>query len=421
MKLVGSFFLREALYKNVYDEFGDNLGKLVDIYVTTEDDMPRAIGYKVKNGNELFNYEFKYINFYRDDNEKLSIRVKGVHDIIPRTYSYLLSKHLLNKKIIDINGKKFVKAYDLKMAEIAGELKVIAVDTGTLALSRRLSIEPLAKFIYKLFNKKPEDSLITWDNIESLEMTNNSIKLSVPYQKLSKLHPADLADILEKMDTKYRKLVLESFEDNLAADILEEVEPHIQVDILENLSNDKIVDVLESMPNDEIADMLEEADSETVEKVLMDMGSKDAEEVRTLMNYGEEFVGSIMNKDFLVFNINITVQDTLELLKEINPEDEVSHYIYIIDGDERLKGAVSLKDLVMSDSKDTLSDIMNKSLIKIKDCDSVNTAVEATIKYDLISIPVVNNEDKLCGIVLINDVIEEILAPAWKKKFKKVV
>ncbi|WP_097026542.1 magnesium transporter [Clostridium peptidivorans] len=419
MKRVESFFLSKILYRKVYDEFGDNIGKLWDVYVTTEDGMPRAIGYKIKKDGEIFNYEFKLIQFIEDDHGKMITKVKGAREIIPRAYSYLLSRHLLDKQIVDINGKKVVRVNDLRMAEIAGEYRVIAVDTGILALARRLNMEAIAKKAYNFFNRKPGDSIIMWDNVESLEMINNNLKLSVTYKKLSKLHPADLADILEEMDTKYRSLVFESFDEDLAANILEEIEPEIQANILENLSQIKRAEVLDSMPNDEIADLLDEVDEETAEKILLTLEKEDADEVRELMTYEDETAGSIMNKDFIAFNIDITVQETIEILREMKPDHEVMHYIYIIDKDEKLKGAISLTDLILSPLDGKLMDIMVKDFAKIKDNESIDEAVELSIKYDLLALPVVDEEEKLCGIIIISDIIEDIFAPTWRKKFKK--
>ncbi|WP_125153403.1 magnesium transporter [Clostridium rectalis] len=419
MKKVGSFFLSKILYKKVYDDFGDNIGKLWDIYVITDEGLPRAIGYKLKKSGEIFNYEFKAIDFYEDENGKMSIKVKGAREIIPRTYSYLLSKQLLDKQIVDINGKKLVRVNDLRIAKIAGDLKVIAVDTGMLALGRRIGLESVVKGLYKVFRSKPSDSLIIWDNVESLDMIDDRLKLSVSYKKLSKLHPADVADILEEMDTKYRKKIFETIDEDLAANILEEIEPEVQADILENLSESKTAEVLESMPNDEIADILEEVDEETKEKILLTMEKDDAEEVRELMGYKEEVVGSIMNKDFISFNINITTQETIELLREIKPDDEVIYYIYIVDEFEKLQGMISLRDLIVAPTDKKLLDIMSEDTIKINDNQSIDDAVEVAIKYDLLSIPVVTEDNKLCGIVVINDIIEDVLAPTWKKRFKR--
>lgn len=419
MNKLSSFFLSRILYKKIYDEFNEYIGKLCDIYVTTEDGFPRAIAYQIKSGGELINCEFKNITFY-DDEDKIFIKGEGVREIILQKYSYLLSKHLLDRQIVDINGKKLVRVNDLRITQMAGEYRVVAVDTGVLALGRRLGVEGIIKSFYKLFDKIPADSLIIWDNVESLEMVNNNLKLTVPYQKLSKLHPADLADIVEDMDINYRKKVIESLDQNLAADILEEIEPDIQADILESMSQSKREEILRKMPNDEIADILDEVDSETMEKILLTMKKENADQVRTLMNYANETVGSIMNQDFISFNISISVGETIDILKETNPEDEVIHYVYITDDQQNLKGVVSLKDILLSDSETKLKEIMMDNPVNITDNEDVDEAIELCSKYNLLSIPVIDKQGKLCGIVILNDLVGDILIPMWKKRIKKV-
>lgn len=419
MKRLTNFFLSSFLYKKVYDEYGDVIGKLWDIYVSTEDGHPRAIGYKIKKDGEILNYEFRSLDFIEDDN-KYYIKVRDAKEIIPRSFSYLLSKHLLDKQIVDIDGKKLVRVNDLRIGEIAGELRVLAVDTGVLALGRRIGMERLVKAFYKFFRKEVHDSLIIWENVESLEMVNDNLKLSVPYQKLSKLHPADLADILEDMDVNYRTKVFESLDENLAADTLEEIEPEIQKDLLESMSQSKAAEVFDSMPNDEIADILDEVDEETAEKILMSMEKEDAEEVRELMEYEDEAVGSIMNKDFIAFNVDISAQETIELLRELKPDDEVAYYIYIVDDSEKLQGVVSLRDLVVASPESKLKDIMDKSVIRVKDSETIDESIEIAVKYDLLSLPVIDEEEKLCGIVIMRDIIDEVLLPSWRRKTKKV-
>jgi CBS domain-containing protein/sporulation protein YlmC with PRC-barrel domain len=419
MKKLNNFFLNSFLYKKVYDEYNDSLGKLWDIYVTTEDGYPKAIGYKIKKNGEMFNFEFRSIEFCEGENEFL-VKVRDAKEIIPRSFSYLLSKHLLDKQIVDINGKKLVRVNDLRMGEIAGELRVLAVDTGALALGRRAGVEGLVRRVFSLMHKEANDSLIMWESVESLEMVNDNLQLSIPYQKLSTLHPADLADILEEMDVNYRKKVFESLDENLAADTLEEIQPEIQRNLIESISETKAAEVFESMPNDEIADILDEVDEETAEKLLMSMEKEDAEEVRVLMKYEDETVGSIMNKDFISFNINITTQETIELLRELKPDDEVAYYIYIVDEEEKLQGVVSLRDLVVSDPGSKLRDIMDKSVIKVKDDESMEESMELAVKYGLLSLPVVDEEDKLCGIVIMTDIIDEVFIPNWKRKTKKI-
>ena len=420
MEIISEFFLSKLLYQNVYDEFEDNIGKLFDIYVTTDQGYPRVIGYKIKKDSEIYNYEFRNIEICKDD-KKLTVQVRGVKDIIPRKFSYLLSKHLLNKQIVDVNGKKVVKVNDLTMKKVAGEIRVVAVESGIIAATRKYKLDGIIRAFYNILGKKPRENSITWESVQSLEMVDHSLKLTKPYGKLTKLHPADLADILEGLDTEARNKIFESLDKDLAAHTLEELQPEVQADILSTINSILAQEILDEMPNDEIADILDEMKEDDVEKILLNFNKDDEEEIRDLMNYEEEVVGSIMNKDFISFNVNITASETIEILRELQPEDEVIHYIYIVDEGEKLQGFISLRNLVLSVPGQKLKDIMDDKVIKIKDCQDIEDAVEVALKYDLISLPVVDLDEKLCGIVIMNDIIEELLSPRWKRKLKKII
>lgn len=409
MKRLTNVFLSSILQTKVYDEFDDNIGKLIDIYVTAEEGYPRVIGYMIKKDGEIFNYEFRSIALFEGANGKVLVNVKGVKEIIPRTYSYLLSKNLLGKQIVDVNGKKVVRVNDLQLAYLAGELRVVAVDSGIMALARRYGVVGLTKTIYKIMKKPPSDSLIMWDDVESLEIINDNLQISVPYKKLSKLHPADLADILEEMDSEHRTKVLENLDETLAADTLEEIEPNIQADIIQNMNEVKVAEVLEAMPNDEIADMLDEVDEEIAEKLLANLEKDDADEVRELMGYEEETVGSIMNPDFISFHINISIGETLEVIRDLKPDHEVSNYIYISNEENKLEGVLSLMDLILANPDSNIKDIMKTNIVHVNVKDSIEYTIEMAIKYDLIAIPVLDEEDKLCGIAIIHDIIDEYI------------
>ncbi len=409
------FLYTNILDKKVYDEFGDVLGTLRDIYVTTEDGYPRVIGYKLKKNGVTFHYEFRYIEFKHRDG-KIKIKTRGSKEILPMRYSYLLSENLLDKKIVDINGKQVVRVNDLRIAKIAGEYRVIGVETGPLARYRRLKIAGIMKFLYKIMGKDLEDKVLRWDDVESLEMVDNNLKLTVPYKKLSTLHPADLADILENLDTNSRRQVLESLDEDLAADTLEEIDSEYKGAIIKELSDSKTVEVLENMPNDEIADLLDDLDEEEREKILVNLEKEDADEVKELLQYEDETVGSIMSKEFISVNLDITVGDTIEILKEMKPDEEVIYYIYITDEEEHIQGVIALRDLIINDSNTKIKEIMDEVVSRVKHDDEINEVIEVAAKYDLNSVPVVDEHEKLVGIVIIHDLIDEFLYPLWKKK-----
>lgn len=420
MNKLSSFYLSSVLHRKIYDEYGDCIGKLCDIYATDRNGYPKAIGYKVKKEGEIFNYEFRHTEFY-EDNGKLTIKIKMAKDIIPRRFSYLLSQNLLDKQIVDINGKKVVRVNDLRLADIGGELRVIAVETGALALSRRYKLNVLIEGFYKIIRKKLTDTVVMWDDVESLEFFGDNLKISIPYKKISKLHPADIADIIEEVDLKYRNKIFESLDEDTAADTLEEIEPDVQADIVESLSDSKINEIVNNMSNDEIADLLEEVDDDTKEKILLNLESDDEETVRDLMKYEDETVGSVMNTDHIAFSLNIKVGEVLELLREARPEEKALHYIYIIDEEEKIQGVLSVRDLILSHPETGIKEVMEKEVITTNDNEKIYNALKKFIKYDLIAIPVINEDKKLQGIVVINDIIEEFYSEKSIRALKKAV
>ena len=224
-----------------------------------------------------------------------------------------------------------------------------------------------------------------WDDVESLEMVNNNLQISVPYKKLSTLHPADLADILENLDANSRKQIFESLDEDLAADTLEEIEQEYKSSIIKDLSEAKAVD---------------------------------AEEVKELLKYEDETVGSIMSKDFISFNLDITIGEIIDILRESNPEDEELNSIFIKDEEERVIGIIELKDLILNNGNVKVKEIMDENINSLKHTESINEAVEIASKYDLLAIPVVDNNEVLIGVVNTHDLIDEVLYPMWKKKNK---
>lgn len=417
MKRLSVFLYSQILGKNIYDEFNDVLGHLKDIYVTTDEGYPRVIGYKIRKDGVTFNYEFKSISVY-EENGKIVIKTVGSREILPRTYTYLLSQNLLDKKIVDINGKQVVRVNDMRMAEIAGEYRVVAVETGALAKFRRMGISGVGKVFYKILRKDYEDKILMWDDVESIEMVNNNLQLSKSYKKLTALHPADLADILEDLDETSRKALFESLDEDLAAETFEEIEDEYKGSIIKELSETKTAELLENMGNDEIADLLDELDEKEKEKILVNLEHEDAEEVQELLKYEDETVGSIMTKEFISFGMNVTVEETIEILKEMKPDEEVMYYIYVTDEEDRIKGLVILRDLLISDSKAKLSDLMEENITTVRHNEPIEEVIDKAAKYDLLSTAVVDESDRLIGIVLIHDIIDEQFYPLWKKKYR---
>jgi magnesium transporter len=417
MKRLTSVFLSKILGNKLYDGDSNAMGKIVDLGVLNDEQLPSVAALKIKKKDgSMSNLACKYMDIYEQDNKKLHVSCKQVHESGEGNLIYL-SKGLMDKQIVDINGRKVVRVNDLKLAEINGILKLIAVDVGLTGLLRRLGVEG----VFKALDKRMYDKLITWDNVEPLKLGTDKLTLTIPYKKLSKLHPADIADILESLDVKYRNEVFQSLDDETAANTLEEINPEMQADILENLNEDRASNILDNMDNDEIADILDDMEEDRVEKLLDHMEKEDADEIRTLMDYEDTKVGSIMNTEFISFSPGLTVEETINELRELKPPSDLTYYLYVIDGLRRLVGVVSLRDLIVAKPDVKLSKIMNTQVISIKDTDKVDEATELVTKYDLLALPVVNDKNVLLGMAILNDIVDEVLLPRWKRRLRKAV
>ncbi|MDZ5000836.1 CBS domain-containing protein, partial [Clostridium perfringens] len=170
--------------------------------------------------------------------------------------------------------------------------------------------------------------------------------------------------------------------------------------IIKDLSETKAAELLENMPNDEIADILDDLDDEEREKILVNLEREDAEEVKELLSYEDEAVGSIMSTDFISFNLDITIGEIIDILREMEePEEEELYRIYITDEEDRILGSINPADLILNKPNVKVRDIMSENINVIRHDANVDEAIELAAKYDLLSIPVIDEDDKLIGAV----------------------
>lgn len=421
MERLNVLYYSSIFNREIKDELDDTIGVLKDIYINKGLGYPKAIGYVVEKNNDLFNYEFKSIEFYEDNEGKVFIEVKGVRDIIPNTYSFKISKDIIGKEVIDSGGKASFTVYDVKLGLLDDGLRILAVDKSRNAWARTSKFSKLINFWDSMTKQKTPESLIMWDDVESLHGSKeygNHLKINVPYKELSTLHPADIADVLEEVESSYRSKVFEVLDDELGADILEEIEePGIQAQILSSISEEKAQEILDNIPNDEIAEILEEMDDVTREKILSNLEFEDVTEVNELLSYEDEVAGSIMAKDFLSFTDNISVEDAIDIIRDLGDEYDAEdmYYVFVTDRSGELKGFISMSDLIQNKGDSILSEIMNPHIEDINVNDHSATAVDLAIKYELLQIPVVDDDRKLLGVINIHDIVDEFLAPLWKK------
>lgn len=409
MNSVSTFYLSRVLNNTVVSESKANIGKIRDFVVDVNAVRPKVIAVRVKTGREYRLLDFSSFTIEKSGGQYV-IKCGDIAELseMPEN-SMLLAKHVLDRQLVDIDGRKVVRVNDVRLAILTGGVYVVAVDVGMEGLLRRLGIAKPLKVILKPFGLSLPGKLILWDEVAAVEFSHTGIKLAKEYSKLMTMHPSDLADIMEDLDRNVQLAIFASLDEERAADVLEELETDAQLNIIENLSTEKAANVLELMPSDEVADLLDEMQEEKAEELLNEMESVTSDEIRELMEYPDNEVGSIMATDYISFNENLTVGDTLAELRRLKPESDTIYYLYVLDNSERLVATVSLRDIVISGQDVRLKDIMNTKVIYIQDTDNINLLADIISKYSLLAIPVVNEESVMLGMVVIDDVVSTLL------------
>lgn len=409
MSAVTTFFFSRIQGNKVYSPTGEVLGKIKDIIVEQTTERPRVIALQVatKDGVKAIDYNCISVDKIKG---QYRFTASDLAEITPDSEKVLyLAKNVLDRQIVDMNGRKLVRVNDMRLASLASGTYLISADVGVEGLLRRLGVAKLFKGVLRPFGASLPSHHILWDDIQAVDFGHEGIKLSKDYSNLHRLHPSDLADIIEDMDTNTRLAVFSSLNDEQAADVLEELEPEAYTALLEGMSVEKAADLLEIMPADEAADILETLNEDVAESLLKEMESEASAEVRELMEYPDDSVGSIMTTDYIFFDKDETVAATIDDLRRQKPESDVIYYLYITDRNEHLVANVSLRDLIVSDPGTRLSDIMNEEVVFVYDTDSIESLGEIITKYNLLAVPVVDEDHTLMGMVIINDVIHNLL------------
>ncbi len=403
-----TFYLSQVLGKKFYFSDTDDKGIIKDVLINSSLERPKITGVKVKIKGDFKYLDFSGFEIIREG-RRFTIICNKITEIKLDDNILLLGEKILDKQIVDLNGRKLVRVNDVRLVLIPSGTYSLAVDVGLEGLLRRIGIVKPIQLLLSLFKTNVPSQFILWEDVETVNISKSNIKLTKAYSKLHTLHPSDIADIIEDLDKATRTTIFASLDDEKAADVLEELETHAQVHIIESLSTEKAADVLEKMPADEAADILDELEEEKVEELLSEMDLETSEDVRDLLEYSDKSVGSIMSTDYLYFNENNTVEETIKELRRLKPETDTIYSLLVLDKYEKLIATVSLRDMIISEPDKKLSEIMNRDFISVYDDDKIDTLAEIISKYDLLAIPVTDKNMKIEGMVVIDDIVEDLM------------
>jgi len=405
--------LSELLGATVYDPSGAPTGRVREVTLAPQEDRTRIASLIVitKSGNRVL--PFSAISTI-DANIHTSTSPTDWPAANGAEGLFLLERDLLDQQVIDINGRKVVRVNDVELqidsVTEAGRphatLRVTSVDIGARGAVRRLlrGLTPRAA-LHLLLQRIPQRT-IPWSFVDLIETDPaRRIKLKISHEGLAKLHPADIADIVEDLAPDEREAVFRTLDEEVAAETLEEVEPNIQKSIVESLDSERAADIVEEMDPDAAADLLGDLPEDRTEQILVEMEPEASQEVVELLEHREETAAGRMTTEFLALPVTATVENAIGVLREFEGGVETVGTIYLVDSHGTLAGAVPLAKLVLAKPGTPLLSMTSEPLISTHEATSDNEVAELFDKYNLVTLPVIDQHNKLVGVITSDDVI----------------
>jgi magnesium transporter len=326
---------------------------------------------------------------------------------LPSTF-VLLNDHILDKRVLDIEDRELEVVYDVKLALMNGRLYVIEVDLSKYSLLRRIGLRWMAEWIYRS-SEKNRDKVVPWSLVEPLPEKLGSfsgdLKLKILKEQFAEMPPADVADILEELDHSQRLEIFNSLDTSHASDTLEELDPSVQRPLVASLPKEKVARLIDEMTPGQAADLmavLPMADSAAIMKLL---DKEDSTKIKAILEGEETNIVDLAASDYLSFPPDMTIQTARVEFKRRAIGKEHVGYLYILDSDRKLIGVLDLRELLMAQDESPLKDVMIERVIVLNPQNSLKEAHEMFAKYNLRALPVVDEEDRMLGILPYRDVV----------------
>ena len=404
------YFFSHFLNRRVYGSSEHKVGRISDLIAERTEPYPMVMGLMIKGRRTTFYLPWEKI-LRVEPEVLLSEDTLGSMAPSPAGKDHiLLREEVIDKQIVDTFGAKVVRVNDLHFLRVDSRLRLVHVDVGFRGLMRRVGWEKgMDQALRLLFSYDLPNQFISWKYVQVLP-GSDPLKLSVSQKKLSHLHPADLADIIEDLSGRERSAIFHALDTETAADALEEIEPKIQRELIETISIEKASDIVEEMSPSDAADLLGELPEEKAEEILEGMEQEKAEDLRELLVHPDETAGGLMTTAYLRLPPRLSVEQAISRLRTEAPHLDIIDYIYVVDEEETLLGVVSIRDLLTAQSHQSLSDILSARVVKVKLDEDQSEVVEAFAKYGFRALPVVDEGDHLKGVIGFRSVLE-VLAP----------
>ncbi|MFA6520982.1 MAG: CBS domain-containing protein [Candidatus Gracilibacteria bacterium] len=396
---------------SVRDSVEEIVGTVFDVLikVDAEREFPLIIGVLVKDKRSYkFFVPVENIENWGVGEIELTRKLYEAKASAPLGESIVsLRDNVIDKQIVDLSGMRIVRVNDLQFGRVQQSMCLVAIDISTRGILRRIGLR--SPFLSRIF--KPH--FLEWKNVKIMD---NRLYLSAGAKEIVKLHPADIANLIEKMNVYHGSTLLQSLEPAVAARVLEEIQPDIKKLLVKSLGTERTAALMSKMSVDELVDLIQllpgKASREIISRLPLD--SK-IQKVKRIMEYDEDTAGGLMTTEYITAQKEMTVEQVIAEIKRVSHLHHSVQFVYITDPDGKFLGVVSLRNLIVAIKTQTIKDIMrkpNKKLPTLHVDQTFESVTRLMTKYNLLSVAVLDKEKKLIGVITVDDIMRRLVPTA---------
>ena len=314
-----------------------------------------------------------------------------------------LRETVLDRQIVDLAGVRVVRVNDLQFGMVKGVMSLVALDIGKLGILRRLGLGSVGmKFL--------EPELLEWKNVR---LVGDKLQLSMSGKELVKLHPADLANIIEKLNLNQGSDLLEALDKKTAARVLEELEPELQKILVQNLGSERAASVMQKMSIDELADLIQMLPEYKSKEIMQNLPSDSKQKVRKILEYSEDTAGGLMTTEYISAFLTTTVKEVIDNIKQSYHMHRGIYFVYVTDEDGLLQGVVSVRKLLISERDQPMAQLIDSEKKTTATVGQTVSEIAALMtKYNLTALAVLDDDKKLLGVITVDDVMRHFVPHA---------
>jgi magnesium transporter len=409
-------YLSQVLGRPILDLEGERVASIKDVIIRLgKDDHPPVIGFVARyRRRDFFCGRWRTADFTQHG-VRLNSDILDLRPFSRREGEVLLARDVLDKQLVDVDGKRVVRVNDVQIIAAAGEWRVTGADVSLKGLWRRFAPPGFAG------TQKPVE-VIDWADVGYLATDAATVRLKSSSDKLARLHPVEIARLAEVLSYHHGTGMVEALDDETAAETLEEMPAESQVRILGDMNEERAADILEWMSPDEAADVLGDLPEEKAEELLGLMDSEEQADVAELLPYEDDTAGGLMTNEFVTLPRDLTVAAALARLRKMAETPNMIYYLYIVSGEGswNLVGVIALRNLILANPSAPLSEVMRTEYQRAHPDDSAAEAARRIAEYNLLALPVVDDAGDILGIITVDDAMELLLPKDWRQRLPKL-